>query len=130
MKKNAFILLIIVSIASILIVFSTLIFASETINVENYIQDKFPSVFNFYLSSLEDLDFYEKEFIDLLDKLSKEGQEYYAKEVYKNGFSLELLKEVKEGKKIKTPISNSSLPFLPKQTEESTKNLPSLIKRK
>jgi hypothetical protein len=38
---------------------------SQTINVKDYIKDKFPSAFSFYLSSLEDLDPYEKEFIDL-----------------------------------------------------------------
>jgi len=38
--------------------------------VKDYIQDKFPSLFSFYLSSLEGLDLNEKE------------QEYYAQEVY------------------------------------------------
>ncbi len=95
MKKNIFSLLIVVSI---LIVFSTLIFASETIDVKDYTKDKFPSIFSFYLSSLEDLDSYEKEFIDLLQKLPEDKQEYYAKEVYKNGFSLELLEKLKRGK--------------------------------
>jgi len=37
----------------------------------------------------------------LLQKLPEEEQEYYAKEVYKNGFSLEFLNNVKEYKKIK-----------------------------
>jgi len=37
----------------------------------------------------------------LLQKLPEEEQEYYAKEVYKNGFSLKLLNNVKEYKKIK-----------------------------
>ena len=69
MRKIVSILLI---VASILIIFSTLIFASGTIDVKDYIQGKFPSVFSFYLSSLEDLDSYEKEFIDLLEKLPKE----------------------------------------------------------
>ena len=36
----------------------------------------------------------------MLQKLPEEEQEYYAKEVYKNGFSLELLNNVKEYKKI------------------------------
>jgi len=71
---------------------------SQTINVKDYIKEKFPSIFSFYLSSLEDLDSYEKEFIDLLEKLPEEKQEYYAKEVYKNGFSLELLEKLKKGK--------------------------------
>jgi len=120
MRKIVSILLI---VASILIVFSTLIFSSGTIDVKDYIQGKFPSVFSFYLSSLEDLDSYEKEFIDLLEKLPKEEQEYYAKEVYKNSFSLELLKEVKEGKKVQIPASNP--PIIPQ--EKPVGNPPSLI---
>jgi len=126
MKRNNFILLI---VASILIVFSTLIFSSETIDVKDYIKDKFPSIFSFYLSSLEDLDSYEKEFIDLLQKLPEGEQEYYAKEVYKNGFSLELLKSIKEGKIIKVPTSNTVLPSLSKAKEKPIESLPSLIKR-
>ena len=55
-----------------------------------------------------------------MQKLPKEKQEYYAKEVYKNSFFLELLKSIKEGKKIKVPISTTVLPSLPKQKEEST----------
>ena len=126
MKRNIFILLI---VTSILIVFSTLIFSSEMIDVKDYIKDKFPAVFSFYLSSLEDLDPHEIEFIDLLQKLPEKEQEYYAKEVYKSGFSLELLKSIKEGKTIQIPTSRPALPSLPKQKEESTESLPSLIKR-
>ena len=102
---------------------------SQTINVKDYIKDKFPSIFSFYLSSLEDLDPFEKEFIDLLHKLPEEEQEYYAKEVYKNGFSLELLEGIKEGKTIKEPTSIPALPSLSTPKEESTENLPSIIKR-
>jgi S1-C subfamily serine protease len=76
---------------------------SQTTNVNDYIKDKFPSIFSFYLSSLEDLD--------------------------KNGFSLELLKNVKEGKTIQEPTSSTVLPSLPKPKEESNESLPSLIKR-
>jgi len=126
MKRNIFIWLIAMSI---LIVFSTLVFASDTINVKDYIEDKFPSIFGFYLSSFEDLDVYEKEFLDLLQKLPEEEQEYYSKKVYKNGFSLELLKNVKEGKTIQVPTSRPALPSLSKQKEETTENLPSIIKR-
>ena len=64
-----------------------------------------------------------------MQKLPEEEQEYYAKEVYKNGFSLELLKNVKEGKTIQVPTSRPALPPLPKQKVESTGNLPTLIKR-
>ena len=125
MKRNVFTLLIIVSI---LIIFSASVFASGTIDVKDYIKDKFPSIFSFYLSSLEDLNSYEKEFIDLLEKLPKEEQEYYAKEVYKNGFSLELLENVKEGKTTQVPASRPVLPSLPKPKEKPIENLPTLIK--
>jgi S1-C subfamily serine protease/Tfp pilus assembly protein PilF len=125
MKKIAIFLLIVVIIIGL---FYSINF-SQTINVKDYIKDKFPSVFSFYLSSLEELDQYEKEFIDLLEKLPEKEQEYYAKEVYKNGFSLELLKNVKEGKTIQVPTSRPALPSVPKQKEESIESLPSLIKR-
>lgn len=110
MKKFILTLLIIL----IFIMISSIVIQANPIDVKDYIKDKFPSIFSFYLSSLEDLDPYEKKFIDLLEKLPKEEQEYYAKEVYKNGFSLELLKNVKEGKTIQVPTSNSVLPSLPK----------------
>jgi len=125
MKRNIFIWLIAMSI---LIVFSASVFASGTINVKDYAKDKFPAIFSFYLSSLEDLDSYEKEFIDLLQELPKEEQEYYAKKVYKNGFSLELLENIKEGKTIKVPASRPVLPSLPKPKEKPIENLPTLIK--
>jgi len=64
-----------------------------------------------------------------LQKLPEEEQEYYAKEVYKNGFSLELLKSIKEGKTIQVPIGTPSLPPLTKPKEKSIESLPSLIKR-
>jgi len=94
MKKNRFSSL---GIVFILIILLFLTVSSQAINVKDYIQGKLPSIFGFYFSSLEDLDSYEKEFIDLLHNLPEEEQEYYAKEAYKNGFSLELLKEVKDG---------------------------------
>ena len=92
MKK----VLILLLVSGILIAFSTLIFASGTIGVKDYIKDKFPLLFNIYLSSLEDLDSHEKEFIDLLLNLPKEEQQYYAKKVYEHGFSMALLEEVIE----------------------------------
>ena len=124
MKRNIFISLI---VAFVLIIFSTSIFASGTIDVKDYIKDKFPSIFGFYLSSLEDLDSYEKEFINLLRKLPEDEQKYYAKEVYKNGFSLELLKDVKEGKKVQISTSNPPITII--FQEKSVESLPSLIKR-
>ena len=93
MKRNIFVLLVIVSIV---IIFSTLIFASGTINVKDYINGKFPIIFSIYLTSLEELDQYEKEFIDLLQNLPQEEQEYFAKEVYNNGFTLKILEKVEK----------------------------------
>jgi len=101
MKKNITYLLLVTIIISIFCL-SLTVSSSQTINVKNYIKDKFPPIFSFYLSSLQGLDSYEKEFIDLLQKLPKEEQEYYAKEIYKNGFSPELLKSIKEGKTFTT----------------------------
>jgi len=83
------------------------IFASETIKVKDYIKGKFPVIFSIYLTSLEELDQYEKEFIDLLQNLPQEEQEYFAKEVYNNGFTLEILEKVKKWEKSETPISSS-----------------------
>jgi len=73
------------------------ILASETINLKNYIKDKFPSaIYNIYLASLDELDPYEKEFIDILQNLPEDTQRYYAKEVYNNGFTQELLEKARE----------------------------------
>jgi len=73
------------------------ILASETINLKDYIKDKFPSViYNIYLASLDELDPYEKEFIDILQNLLEDTQRYYAKEVYNNGFTQELLEKARE----------------------------------
>ena len=139
MKRNIFISLI---VAFILIIFSAFIFASGTIDVKDYIKDKFPSIFSFYLSSLEELDQYEKKFIDLLEKLPEKEQEYYAKEVYKNSFSLEILEKLKNGEKIEestldwdkikekyegTKEKDGKSTSIPK--EKPIESLPSLIKR-
>ena len=73
------------------------ILASETINLKDYIKDKFPSViYNIYLASLDELDPYEKEFIDILQNLPEDTLRYYAKEVYNNGFTQELLEKARE----------------------------------
>jgi|AntAceMinimDraft_16_1070373.scaffolds.fasta_scaffold01623_2 uncharacterized protein with von Willebrand factor type A (vWA) domain len=132
MKKDFFILLIIVSI---LILFPTLIFASKIIEVKDYIEGKFPTIFNIYLSSLEELDQHETEFIDLLEKLPKEEQKYYAKEVFQNGFSLELLGNIKESKKIETPeldqdkVKEKQESSSEKNEEKLTEDLNSPIKK-
>ena len=112
MKKNVSILLIVMGI---LIVFSTLVFTSETIDVKDYIKGKFPVIFNIYLASLGDLDEYEKEFIDLLQNLPEEEQKNFAKEIYDNGFS----KEILEGIKTKDIITKPETEIEEKDVEET-----------
>jgi hypothetical protein len=95
MKRNLFVLIFIMSF---LIIFSTSNIALESINVNDYIKDKFPLMFNLYLASLGELDEFEKEFIDLLQELPEDEQKYYAQEVHKYGFSMELLDEVRSAR--------------------------------
>jgi len=92
LKRNISILLI---ITSILIILSALVFASEAIDVKEYIKGKFPVIFNIYLASLEELDEYEKEFIDLLQNLPEDKQKNFVKEIKNNGFSKEILEKIK-----------------------------------
>jgi len=98
------------------------IFASETINIKDYIKDKFPSVlYNIYLASLDELDQHEKEFIDLLQNLPEDKQRYYAKEVYNNGFTQELLEKVREeitAEKSLTKVEEKVSEKLPSISEE------------
>jgi len=82
----------------ILPIFSITSFSSP-IHVYQYLNGKFPTIFNLYLASLEELDTAEKEFIDLLEKLPQDEQEAYAKEVYNNGFSQDLLDNLKHWQK-------------------------------
>jgi len=89
---------------------TSFIFASETINVKDYIKGKFPVIFNIYLSPLGELDEYEKEFVNLLQNLPGEEQKNLAKEVYNNGFTLEILEKVKKWEKSGTPTSQSLIP--------------------
>ncbi|MEA3454163.1 MAG: alpha/beta fold hydrolase [Candidatus Caldatribacteriota bacterium] len=97
------------------------ILASETINVKDYIKDKFPSViYNIYLASLDELDQYEKEFIDILQNLPEDTQRYYAKEVYNNGFTQELLEKIRE-----EIIAEKSLAKL---EEKASEKLPAVSK--
>jgi len=95
-KKNIILSVIIVNFVFILIFSLFLSASSQTISVKDYIKGKLPSIFSFYLSSLEDLDSYEKEFIELLQNLPEEEQKNFAKEIYNNGFSKEILEKIKE----------------------------------
>jgi len=72
---------------------------SSPINVKDYLEGKFPTIFNLYFASLEELDSNEIGFIDLLKRLPQEEQKTYAREVYENGFSQDLLDNLKEWQK-------------------------------
>jgi hypothetical protein len=76
--------------------FSSIVIQANPIDVKDYIKDKFPLTFTLYLSSLEELDEAEKEFIDLLEQLPTEDQNLYAKKVYKDGFNPQMIMEIKE----------------------------------
>ena len=89
---------------------TSFIFASETIKVKDYIKGKFPIIFSIYLTSLGELDEFEKEFIDLLQNLPEEEQKNLAKEVYNDGFTLEILEKVKKWEKSGTLASQSLIP--------------------
>jgi hypothetical protein len=82
----------------------------EKISVDNYIKDNiFPEKFEVYLNSLGELDNYEIEFITLLEKLPKDKQVYYAKEVYDAGFNQKLLQQLQgEAKKNETLLKIES----------------------
>jgi sugar lactone lactonase YvrE len=97
-------------LSCVILLNTSFIFASETINVKDYIKGKFPVIFNIYLSSLGELDEYEKEFVDLLQNLPEEEQKNLAKEVYNNGFTLEILEKVKKWEKSGRPASQSLIP--------------------
>jgi len=112
MKRILCLLLLLTSILPIFCMTSY----SSTINVKDYLKEKLPTIFSLYLASFEDLDQYEKEFIDLLEKLPKDEQGYYAREVYRNGFSLELLDNLKKWKKTEErPSLNVAYPWRSEQ---------------
>jgi len=72
-------------------------FASEKINVSDYIKDKFSSpLFNLYLSPLGELDEAEKEFIDILQQFPEKKQIFYAKKIRNEGFSQEIIDNMKK----------------------------------
>jgi hypothetical protein len=71
-------------------------YASETINVKDYIKGKFPTMFNIYLDPLGDLDEKEKAFIDILEMFPEDKQSLYAKKILKEGFSQETVENMKK----------------------------------
>ncbi|MBC7320153.1 hypothetical protein H5T89_05880, partial [bacterium] len=61
------------------------------------------------LASLEDLDEYAQEFIDLLEKLPATEQRIFAREVFQDGFSLGLLERLRDWQK---KVERVEKPFL------------------
>jgi len=57
---------------------------SSPMNIQDYLEDKFPAIFSLYLASLEELDPEETELIDLLERLPRDEQEAYAREPEKS----------------------------------------------
>ena len=99
-KKNIGLISLIAPVAAITCSVSG--FASESINVKDYIQQNnynLSSIFQLYLNPLNEngLDDPEKEFIDLLQGLPEDKQKDYAKDVYKNkNLTPELLEKIKQ----------------------------------
>jgi len=81
-------------ITFIILILLSLTIYSKTIKIKDYIKGKFPQDYEIYLSSLEELDQSEKEFLDLLEKVSPQKQEYFAQKVYNQGFTINLLEEL------------------------------------
>ena len=81
--------------------------ASESIEVNDYIQQyNFPTIIQMYLKPLNDLDQYEKEFINLLQGLPEDKQKDYAKDIYKNqSLTPELLEKIKKEKTTEKPVT-------------------------
>jgi len=124
-KSFSSLILITFMLFCLLLLNTSFVFASETINVKDYIKGKFPVIFNIYLSSLGELDEYEKEFIDLLQNIPEEEQKNYAKEVYDNGFSKDILEKIKKANIVQdteSEIGKEEIEeFSPAQLEESVK---------
>ena len=112
LKKPFLNLFLIIFMLFYLILLNTsFIFASETIDVKDYIKGKFPVIYNVYLTSLGELDEYEKEFIDILQNLPEEKQKNFAKEVYNNGFSKEVLEKIREESITESPKPSISIEY-------------------
>ena len=93
LRRQNVILLSIIFLLLLLISFTST--GSSSINVKDYIEGKFPAIFNIYLASLGELDEGEKEFIDLLEELSDEEKIVFARIVYEQGFAEDIAERVK-----------------------------------
>jgi N-acetylmuramoyl-L-alanine amidase len=114
MKRIICTLLLLIFILSIIYITSF----SSPMNVREYLNGKFPTIFIFYLASLEDLDTSETEFIDLLEKLPENEQRAYVREVYDNGFSGELLDELRHWQEQEREEAPSLKVAYPSQSEQ------------
>jgi len=94
LRRQNVILLSIIFLLLLLISFTST--GSSSINVKDYIEGKFPAIFNIYLASLGELDEGEKEFIDLLKELPEEEKIVFARIVYEQGFAEDILERVRE----------------------------------
>jgi N-acetylmuramoyl-L-alanine amidase len=84
---------------------------SSSLNVREYLEGRFPAIYAIYLVSLGELDTYEMEFIDLLEELPEHEQRIYVREVYEQGFSLEILDRLKRWQeKVEKPYLNVAFP--------------------
>jgi len=90
MRTKTFSLILIVILLSLCCSFVN----ANAVEIKDYIKGKLPLKFADYLSSLDELDQNEKEFIDLLVKVSPNKQEYFAQKVYNQGFTTSLLEEL------------------------------------
>ena len=110
---------LICTIYTLLIILAICSKSSANLEVREYLEGKFPAIFIIYLSSLEDLDEYEKEFIDLLEKIPAAEQRIFVREVYEEGFSLELLERLKfreQPRRVVKPFLKVAYPGQNKQT--------------
>ena len=70
--------------------------AQEILTMQDYISEKFPSaLFQLYFKTLGELEAPEMEFLDLLAIQPSDRQMFYGKEVYYNGFTIDLLSQLK-----------------------------------
>ncbi len=84
---------------------------ANPVNIREYLNGRFPAVYVLYLDSLDDLDAYEKEFVDLLEILPEQEQRSYIKEIYKEGFTIEKLERIRQWQeKIEKPFLNIAFP--------------------
>ena len=113
MKRTISCLLILIFILFICVTISF----SNTINVREYLENRFPAIYVIYLASLDELDAHEMEFIDLLEELPEHEQRVFVREIYEKGFSLELLEKLRSWQaEVEKPYLNVAYPSQPETT--------------